>query len=385
MGLGIFGPGHRDRARFGRTAARRRGGGGNDGRRRRSCRGGRRGGGRRCSLGRARRRGTAFRQHLGGGRARRSWQSGQSAGPPAPAAEHAPRGDRFGEPANPSQRRRARVGAASPSALAAHPRRRGRDPRRPLRRSRRWRRQSQSRPRRINVIFRRAQLRYSQTPQPVTPYQAAAQAWDERIGSARVQAHHWRLAAFGCLALALVATGALVWRTGQSLVTPYVVEVDKAGEVRAVGEATTPYRPTDAQIAFHLAHFISNVRSLGDRSGDRASKLARCVSVHDGPRRCDAQRLRPSERPICARGPGVRLGRDHERRARERRLVSGSLGRAQLQPRCARHDRTLDGHPLARHRAPANRRANSQEPVGHLRQRLELEQRARDHPNHQGT
>jgi len=112
------------------------------------------------------------------------------------------------------------------------------------------------------VIFRRAQLRYSQTPQPVTPYQAAAQAWDERIGSARVQAHHWRVAAFGCLALALVATGALVWRTGQSLVTPYVIEVDKAGEVRVVGEAASPYRPTDAQIAFHLAHFISNVRSL---------------------------------------------------------------------------------------------------------------------------
>lgn len=112
------------------------------------------------------------------------------------------------------------------------------------------------------MIFRRAQLRYSQTPEPVTPYQAAAQAWDERIGSARVQAHHWRLAAFGCLALALVATAALVWRTGQSLVTPYVIEVDKAGEVRAVGEALTPYRPTDAQIAFHLSHFINNVRSL---------------------------------------------------------------------------------------------------------------------------
>lgn len=112
------------------------------------------------------------------------------------------------------------------------------------------------------MIFRRAQLRYSVTPQPVTPYQAAGQAWDDRIGTARVQAHHWRLAAFGCLALALIATAALVWRTGQSLVTPYVVEVDKTGEVRTVGEAATPYRPTDAQIAFHLAHFINNVRSL---------------------------------------------------------------------------------------------------------------------------
>jgi type IV secretion system protein TrbF len=112
------------------------------------------------------------------------------------------------------------------------------------------------------MVFRRPQLRYSETPAPVTPYQAAAQAWDERIGSARVQARNWRLMAFGCLGLSLLMSGALIWRAGQAIVTPYVVEVDAAGQVRAVGEAATPYRPTDAQIAFHLAHFITNVRSL---------------------------------------------------------------------------------------------------------------------------
>ncbi|MGQ0699969.1 conjugal transfer protein TrbF [Panacagrimonas sp.] len=110
--------------------------------------------------------------------------------------------------------------------------------------------------------FKRPQVRYSDTPQPATPYQAAAQAWDERIGSARVQAKNWRLMAFGCLSLALLMAAGLVWRSGQSLVTPYVVEVDVAGEVRAVGEAATPYRPTDAQIAYHLARFITLVRSL---------------------------------------------------------------------------------------------------------------------------
>lgn len=112
------------------------------------------------------------------------------------------------------------------------------------------------------MIFRRAQLRYSATPAPVTPYQAAAQVWDERIGAARVQARNWRLMAFGCLGLALITSAALVWRAGQSLVTPYVIEVDHSGEVRAVGEAATPYRPTDAQIAYHLGRFIGNVRSL---------------------------------------------------------------------------------------------------------------------------
>jgi len=51
------------------------------------------------------------------------------------------------------------------------------------------------------MLFRRPLQRYGQTPEPVTPYQKAEQLWDERIGSARVQAKNWRLMAFGCLAL----------------------------------------------------------------------------------------------------------------------------------------------------------------------------------------
>ncbi|MBE7417416.1 MAG: conjugal transfer protein TrbF [Ideonella sp.] len=110
--------------------------------------------------------------------------------------------------------------------------------------------------------FRRPEVRYSQTTEPVTPYQAAGQVWDQRIGTARVQAKNWRLMAFGCLSLALLMAGGLVWRSAQSIVTPYVVEVDQAGQVRAVGQAATPYKPTDAQIAHHLARFVADVRSL---------------------------------------------------------------------------------------------------------------------------
>jgi len=50
-------------------------------------------------------------------------------------------------------------------------------------------------------MFRRSTVRYGATPQPETPYQKAGQAWDERIGSARVQAKNWRLAFFGMLLL----------------------------------------------------------------------------------------------------------------------------------------------------------------------------------------
>ena len=110
--------------------------------------------------------------------------------------------------------------------------------------------------------FKRPQVRYSDTPLPATPYQAAAQVWDQRMGTSLAQAKNWRLMAFGCLSLALLMAGGLVWRSAQSMVTPYVVEVDSAGQVRAVGEAASPYQPNDAQMAHHLARFISLVRSL---------------------------------------------------------------------------------------------------------------------------
>ena len=38
--------------------------------------------------------------------------------------------------------------------------------------------------------FRRPSVRYSTTPAPATPYQAAQQLWDERIGGAEVSAKH---------------------------------------------------------------------------------------------------------------------------------------------------------------------------------------------------
>ena len=110
--------------------------------------------------------------------------------------------------------------------------------------------------------FKRPQVRYSETPYPVTPYQVAALVWDHRSGSARLQAKNWRLMAFGCLSLALLMAGGLVWRSAQSIVTPYVVEVTTGGQVRAVGEAAAPYKPNDAQIAYHLARFLTDVRSL---------------------------------------------------------------------------------------------------------------------------
>ena len=87
------------------------------------------------------------------------------------------------------------------------------------------------------MTFERPAVHYGRTPKPVTPYQKAAQVWDERIGSARVQARNWRLMAFGCLALATGLAAALIWQSTRGTVTPRVVEVGHLGEVDRVAPA----------------------------------------------------------------------------------------------------------------------------------------------------
>lgn len=111
-------------------------------------------------------------------------------------------------------------------------------------------------------IFKRPAVHYGKTPQPETPYQRAAQVWDERIGSARVQARNWRYMAFGSLILSAGFAAALVWQSARGTVVPWVVQVDRLGQAQAVAPATADYRPTDPQVAWHLGRFIEQVRSI---------------------------------------------------------------------------------------------------------------------------
>ena len=111
-------------------------------------------------------------------------------------------------------------------------------------------------------MFKRPSTHYGKSPQPETPNQRAAQVWDDRNGSARVQARNWRFMAFGSLALSMGLSAALIWQSLSGSVVPWVVQVDKLGAAQAIAPATADYRPTDPQIAFHLARFIEEIRSI---------------------------------------------------------------------------------------------------------------------------
>lgn len=126
--------------------------------------------------------------------------------------------------------------------------------------------------------FKRAVQRYGQTPEQGTPYARAGQLWDDRLGAARVQAGNWRFMAFGGLILSTGLAAAFVWQSMQSRVVPYVVEVDNLGQAQAVAPVGAEYRPTDPQITWHLARFITNIRS---RSLDAVLMRENWLSAYD--------------------------------------------------------------------------------------------------------
>lgn len=96
--------------------------------------------------------------------------------------------------------------------------------------------------------------------QAFNPYARAADAWDQRIGSARVQARNWRVAAFASLTLALISTtGAIVLGVKKQVAT-YVVEVDKAGMPGRITLASEPYRPEAAQVGYFVGELVRMVR-----------------------------------------------------------------------------------------------------------------------------
>jgi type IV secretion system protein VirB5 len=95
-----------------------------------------------------------------------------------------------------------------------------------------------------------------------TPYQRARQAWDERIGSARVQAASWRIAFFAVALLAALLGAAVVLLVQQSRVVPYIVEINSQGGVVGVAPAERQYEPNEAQLRYFLANFVELIGTI---------------------------------------------------------------------------------------------------------------------------
>ena len=98
---------------------------------------------------------------------------------------------------------------------------------------------------------------------PETSYQKAGEEWDRRIGDARAQAKNWRLLALGLVAANILLVAGIIYQSTKSTVKPYVVEVGREGDVRAIGPAEERlYVPGKPVIDYFMAQWINWVRSI---------------------------------------------------------------------------------------------------------------------------
>ncbi len=106
---------------------------------------------------------------------------------------------------------------------------------------------------------------------PATPYRRAQKEWDDRMGSAIVQAKNWRLATFATICfIALPSLGGMIYLGAQPKAVPHIVEVQQDGSAvyhGPAGKAWEQYTPSAASVRYHLSRFVTNTRMI---SSDQA-------------------------------------------------------------------------------------------------------------------
>jgi type IV secretory pathway TrbF-like protein len=94
-------------------------------------------------------------------------------------------------------------------------------------------------------------------------YQKAKKVWDQRIGSALLQAYNWRVLAFSSMLVSLCSIAGNIYLGSQKKVIPYIVEIRANGESSVLGTAESLQSKTkDRAIAYFLSRFVLLAREI---------------------------------------------------------------------------------------------------------------------------
>jgi len=96
----------------------------------------------------------------------------------------------------------------------------------------------------------------------INPFVAARHEFMNAFGDLALGKRNWQLVAFALLGLLALVTIAYVRLAGSSRVVPYVVEVDRLGQVVAAGPADELKRPDQRLVASELARFVRAIRTV---------------------------------------------------------------------------------------------------------------------------
>ena len=110
-------------------------------------------------------------------------------------------------------------------------------------------------------LFRRPPIAFGDSVAPQTPFQKAAQVWDDRVGAATAQAANWRYAAFGSMLLTVITLGAYIHERADTHVATYVVPIDSYGRPGRIELAGRIYQPTAAETGYFIADWVRWVRA----------------------------------------------------------------------------------------------------------------------------
>ena len=104
-----------------------------------------------------------------------------------------------------------------------------------------------------------------------TPYKKAGQEWDNRIGSAVIQAKNWRLATVLTLVfVAMPCIAGMIYLGAQPKSVPHIIEVGRDGGATyrgEIGKSWERYKPSDPSIRYHLQRFIQDTRMISSDAG----------------------------------------------------------------------------------------------------------------------
>ena len=95
-----------------------------------------------------------------------------------------------------------------------------------------------------------------------SPYLNGREEWLERYGSYISRAAQWRMAAFICLLITVVSISGNVIQASQVKTIPYIIEVDKLGNMGAVARADRASTPPKRLIQAEIAKCISDWRTV---------------------------------------------------------------------------------------------------------------------------
>ena len=94
-----------------------------------------------------------------------------------------------------------------------------------------------------------------------TNYEKAVEAFENQLLNISKALHTWNLLAFICLGIAFLALSGNIYLSTRSTLVPYVIEVDEAGNAKAINPAYQKnYEPKEEFLIYSLKEFVRNFR-----------------------------------------------------------------------------------------------------------------------------